>query len=189
MLLGADIEKSDARARDAKAVAGVGRAHQRVLHEVGGVGPDVGADIQHHVEAAGVARGPEAGDGGAVDAGQLAQPDHRQGHQRAGIAAADRARRLAAAHAFDRRPHRRALAVAHDLAGLVLHRHHAGGMADGAARRDVGAPREKLPQRVFGAVQDEVGVGIASGRLGEAVDHHRGTAIAAHRVDGNDKTA
>ncbi len=30
---------------------------------------------------------------------------------------------------------------------------------------------------------------VLDDRLGEAVDHHRGAAIAAHRVDGNDKTA
>ena len=189
VVLGPDVQQAHARVRKAKAVAGVGRPHQRELQQVGRVGLDVGADVQHDVEAAGIARGPETGDGGAVDAGQLAQPDHRQGHQRAGIAAAHGHRRLMFPHAFDGRPHGGVAAMAHDLAGLVLHRHHARGMADRAARRDVGALGQKARQLLLGAVQDEVHIGDARRRLGQAADHGRRATVAPHRVYGYDNAA
>ena len=159
------------------------------MQEIGRVGLDIGAHVQHDVEAAGIARGPETGDGGAVDAGQLAQPDHRQGHQRAGIATADRHRRLMRAHAFDGRPHGSAFAMAHDLAGLVLHRHHARGMAERAARRDVGAFGQKARKLLLGAVQYEIHVGDALGCLGQAADHGRRATVAPHRVHGYDDAA
>ena len=139
VLLGADVEEADARAGEAEGVAGVGGAHHRVLQEVVGVGADVGAGVEEHVVAGGVERGPEDGDGRAVDAGRLAEREHGQRHQRAGVAAGDDDRGLARLHRLERAPHAGALGVAQHARGLVVHGDDAGGVphlgALGRARR------------------------------------------------------
>jgi hypothetical protein len=89
VLLGADVEEPHAGPRDAEALARVARAHERVGQEVGGVGAHVRAHVEHDVEAVGIARGPEDGDGGAGHARRAAQAQHGHRHERAGVAAGD----------------------------------------------------------------------------------------------------
>ena len=85
--LGPDIQQTDAGAIQSQTVAGIGRAHQRVLGQIVFVSTDVCTHVQHDVKPLWISRRPEAGDGGAIDALQLAKLQHRHCHQRAGIAA------------------------------------------------------------------------------------------------------
>ncbi len=161
VFFGADVQKSDPGVFQPKTVAGVRPAHQRVLQKIAFVGADVGADIQHHVEAAGVARRPEAGDGGAIDARQFAQAQHRHRHERAGVAARDNRVGFAVFHGVDGGPHRGALAVAHDVAGLGVHRDDFGDIADLATLDQAALCRsERRKHRPSGPMHHERDVGI-----------------------------
>ena len=169
-----------------QAVAGVRRAHGGELQQVFCIRLHIRAHIQHQVEAARIARWPKTGDGGAIDARQLAQADHRQRHQRAGIAAGDGHGGLSVAHAFQAGPHGCALAMAHHLAGLVAHRHGPGGMADFAAPGQTLALADQAAKLCLVTMNDEGDLGVLCGRRKHACDNCRRPAISAHRINGND---
>ena len=172
-------------ALDPEPRAGVGRAHQRELEEVALVGAHVGADVEHDVEALRPSRGPEAGQRRPGDPGQLAQPQHRQRHQRAGVAAGDGDARLALAHRVERAPHRARRPAAHDVGGLGVHCHHLLGVAH---RDPVGQPAapDQGCQGGLVAVQKEAHAVLAARDLRQPRDHRRGAAVPAHGVDRHD---
>ncbi|OIQ64435.1 hypothetical protein GALL_540130 [mine drainage metagenome] len=134
VFLGADIQQAHARPHQLQPVARIRRAHHGILQQVFGIGLDVGADVQHHVEAALVARGPKAGDRRAIDAGDLAQPDHRQRHQRAGIARRNAGTGFTAFDQINSHAHGRIFFVAHRQCRRLIHPHHFRGMMNTQTR-------------------------------------------------------
>jgi len=73
--------------------------------------------------------------------------------------------------------------VAHDLGGLVLHRHHAFGMAERHARGKVGVPGEEGAECGLVPVQDHVHAGMAGQRIDQADNDGCRPAIATHGVN------
>ena len=71
----------------------------------------------------------------------------------------------------------------HDLGGLVLHLHHALGMAKGHARRKFGVGLQKRPQDGLVPVQDRIQPGIAGDRISKASNDSCRPAIATHGVN------
>ena len=91
-------------------------------------------------------------------------------------------RGLAGADGVDRRPHRRALSVAHDGAGLGVHRDDARRPAHERPSVELALGDERR-QRAGVAVDDEGEVVVVRRRLRQARDHDARPLVAAHRVD------
>lgn len=74
----------------------------------------------------------------------------------------------------------------HDLAGLVVHRHHAVGVTQGDAGGKIGVAGQKRGQLRLIAMQDEAGARQLGGRIDKTGNHRCRPAISAHGVDRND---
>ena len=80
----------------------------------------------------------------------------------------------------------RALAMAHHLAGFVLHRNDPGRMTDRAALREIAVRGNQPTKFILWAVDYELYFGILVDRLGHPGDDGRRAAVATHGVNGND---
>jgi len=118
-----------------------------------------------------------------LDARQLAQPHHRQQHERAGVAAGHGHGRFLVAHRIERGPHRGVLPVAHHVAGLVLHRDDTLRVADLAAVGKL-ALFDQRAKLLGGAVQDEMRILVPTRKDAKAGNDGCRPPISAHGVDG-----
>ena len=73
--------------------------------------------------------------------------------------------------------------MAHDLGGLVLHRHDALGMAQGHPRGKLGVAGEKRTEDALVAVQDHVQTGMLGDGIDQAGNNSCRPTIAAHGVN------
>ena len=184
-LLRADIEQADGGLQRAQHGAGEDISHDRELHQILGVAAEIGAEVEHHALAA---QGrEEGGDRRAVDARQGPQHEFGDGHQRAGIAGGDDARRLARLHRVDGQAHARAATGAQRRRGLVVGGDDPVGVANLArlAQRPVAVEQRRYPPLI--AEEEEAHIRESLARDIRAFDDHVGGPIAPHRVECNAK--
>src|SRR6056297_460535 len=72
------------------------------------------------------------------------------------------------------------------MAGLVLHLHHIGRIADFAAPLQMPPLRDQRLQHILGTMQDEPDIGILLGRMRNAGNNGCRPLVAAHGVYGYD---
>src|SRR5476649_195000 len=180
LLLGPDIEDADGGPCQAEDYMGEGLAHHREIHQLFVTGPDIGAHVQY--DALAFEGGPNHGDGRARNTLNDAQPEHGDRHQRAGVAGADRDIGLALLHAIDGMPHRRVLAPAQNMAGLVLHRHPARRMAHMRTALEFGMAGDKRIQLRLVAMQKKLDVGMTLKSLEQRAHDNGRAGITAHGI-------
>jgi hypothetical protein len=181
LFLGPDIQQADAGGGEAEHRAGEHVAEQAEFHQVARVAGQVGTEIEHHHVA------PRAGHDRrhrrAVDAGQRFEHDFRQREQRPGVAGRNHALGVTRRHRIDRHAHAGAahaqrggrLGVVGDDVGRVPHRAY--GVRPLALRQQRRQPR-------LIADEQEAGSRMTFGGDGQPVDHHFGSAVAAHGIHG-----
>lgn len=74
----------------------------------------------------------------------------------------------------------------HDLAGLVLHRHHPLGVTQGYARGDFGVPGQKRRKHQLIPMQQETHAGQGAGGIDKTGNHGCRPTVPAHGIDRND---
>ncbi len=83
--------------------------------------------------------------------------------------------RLSGLDRFQRGPHRRALALAQDLAGLVMHRHHAAAWRMSQQRpASTLAARDQSASSASSTMDDEADLGVLLGAFGQTCDDDGG---------------
>ena len=123
-LFRADVEQAHARRLDIEHDSRIGRAHDREFDEVAGIALGVRTEIEHHHIILAEGR-QQCGERGSINAGERAQGELGDGHQRTGVAGGDGGMRLAVLHGLDGQPHGAAARLANRLARLVRGSDHA----------------------------------------------------------------
>jgi hypothetical protein len=181
----ADIEQAHRRPFDAEHDAREGLAHDREIDQLLGAAPGIGADVEH--DALTPQRGPDHGDGRARNPRNHAETEHRDGHQRAGVAGGNRDLDFLVGDRIERVPHAGIAPAPERLRRLLRHADDVGGVADLGALGERAVARQNRLENGLVAVQQEPQLGMALARDCDA-RHDRGRSqIAAHGVDRKDK--
>ena len=183
LLLGANVEQTDAGFGRAVHRAMKGLADNGEFDQALGVAVDIGANIQHRLDALG--RRPARHQGRALEAGHHAQNQLGDSHQRASVAGGDGGVRPALANRLHRIPQAGALAAAHGLGGFLVRADDQVGMLDVAQRRRARRLRQLGVDLRLVAMQQEANSGGSPlGQVaGDGGDDHGRAMVAAHGVD------
>jgi len=129
-------------------------------------------------------RRPIDSDCWAVDVRNLAQDQHRERHQRAGITTRDDDSRLAGFHRLDRIPHGCAASPPCGGRRLFVHWDDFFDMPDLAPAIQMFSPAfEKRRNLRLVTMEQKRDFGVLSGRFCQPADHSRHPAIATHHID------
>ena len=181
-LLDPDIEQPDGGRFEAEQRARHGRAHQCELDELTGVGPHIGADIEH--DALGLDRRPDRGNRRAIDAFERLQAELGHGHERAGIARRHGGVGAPVLHRLKRKPHARPpAALAKSLARLCVHGHGDVGVDDLRLRRESRMVGKHGLDAGRVADEQKAHVGMPHERDGSGRNDDAGTVVPAHGVE------
>ena len=179
-----DIEQAHTRRGPFGHDPGIGSAHDRELHQIARIAFGIGAQIEHdHIIFA--QRRQQCGESGPVNSRHRSQRQFGHGHQRTGVAGADRSPRIAHLHGIDREPHRGGPGAAQRLSRLLLARHDIVSVQDFGRAAHVGVAFKRALDSRFVAYQQEFETVVAAPGKRRALDHHPNAFIPAHRIDGD----
>ncbi len=186
LLFGTDVQQSDGRSDRAMDSPVERLAHDGELHQLGRVGRNVGADVEHGGDPA---HGRPAGDdGGPVQVFRHHPQDKLgDGHQGAGVAPGDRGLGLPGPDRLHRVPKTGSLAATKRLGRLVVHGDDQIGVTDVARRLGRGQFVQRRCQLGLVAMQQEPDIPVPHAFQGErdARRDNRGAVVAPHGVDGD----
>ena len=175
----ADVEQRRARVLDADDALGVDGGHLAELHEVLGLAVGVRADVAHDDGAHG--RRDDGGERGSGDALDAAHDERARRKAGAGGAGGEEALRGTLLHETAAHHDGRVLLLAHRVRGVLRHADDLGAHL----RRAALVRRREGLHDVGRAAQDNREALVGGKRLGNAFEHHAGSVVASHGINGD----